>query len=71
MKSSEAGKFILSIAKSWKSILILFFTGIGLSFGFMYILSQYTQFVAYTTVVILLIGFIGGGLIMAWAPFAD
>ena len=61
LKSSEAGKFIFSIWKSWGSIIILFFTGILFALSYLYFVSKYTREVAIATMGIIVTVLIGGG----------
>jgi len=61
MINSTAGKFILSVVKSWKSIFILIFTGLALAIGFLYLLSYYARCMAFTSIGLVLVLLFGGG----------
>jgi hypothetical protein len=57
----EGAEFFKNIGRAWKAILILVFTGILLSFFFIWLMSNYARCMAICSIVLLLLGFYGGG----------
>lgn len=56
--------FFESIGKCYAPIIVLFFTAICLSLGFIWCLSKFARCMAYTAIALLLLILLGGGAIM-------
>lgn len=58
---SEVGKWVLDLTSTWKTNLVLIFTGLMLSFLFMWLMSRCARCLALFGVAVLLLSFFGGG----------
>jgi hypothetical protein len=61
--SGEAGSFLMDMTCAWKTNIILLFTGLCFAFLFMKLMSECARCLAMCALGIMLVSFIGGGLI--------
>jgi len=60
--SGESGQFLVNLTATWKTNLVLIFTGLGVAFLFMKLMSECARCLAMTALAIMLMFFFGGGL---------
>jgi hypothetical protein len=58
---SEAGQVLVDLTRTWKTNLVLIFTGLIVSFLFMWLMSKCARCLALFGVAVLLLSFFGGG----------
>ena len=74
---SEAGKVVINMTSTWKTNIVLIFTGLIVAFLFMWLMSKCARCLALFGIAIMLLCFLGGGAaciflgLKADVPLAD
>lgn len=68
---SEAGKVVVNITRTWKTNLVLIFTGLIVSFLFMWLMSKCARCLALFGVAVMLLSFFGGGAACLYMGLTD